>query len=64
MAIERKPDRLPVKELIDVLVIREIMSPEKVMDEMYIRHHPGPVDIPAVNRPHFDNPVRITGRKR
>ena len=64
MAIERKADRLPVNELIDVLVIREIMGPEKVMDEMHIRQHSGPVDIPAVNRPHFDNPVRIAGRKR
>ena len=59
MAVECNPDRLPVDKLIDSLVIGEIMGLEKVMDEIHIRQHPGPVDIPAINRPHFDNPVRI-----
>ena len=64
MAVERNPDGLPVDELIDSLVIREIMGLEKVMDEIHIRHSPGPVDIPAINRPHFDDPVGIAGGKR
>lgn len=61
MAVERNPDGMPVDELIDLLVIRKIMGLEKVMDEMHIRQQPGPVDIPAINRPHFDNPIRIAG---
>ena len=64
MAVERNPDWLPVDELIDSLVIREIMGLEKVMDEMHFRQQPGPVDIPAINRPHFNYPVRIAGGKR
>lgn len=64
MAVERNPDGLPVDKLIDSLVIGEIMGLEKVMDEIHIRQQPGPVDIPAINRPHFDNPVRIAGGKR
>lgn len=64
MAVERNPDGLTVYELIDVLVIGKIMGLEKVMDEIHIRQQPGPVDIPAIDRPHFDNPVRIAGRKR
>ena len=64
MAVERNPDGLPVDELIDSLVIGEIMGLEKVMDEIHIRHSPGPVDIPAINRPHFDDPVGIAGGKR
>jgi hypothetical protein len=64
MAVERNPDWLPVDELIDSLVIREIMGLEKVMDEMHFRQQPGPVDIPAIDRPHFNNPVRIAGGKR
>jgi hypothetical protein len=64
MAVERNPDWLPVDELIDSLVIREIMGLEKVMDEMHVRQQPGPGDIPAINRLHFNNPVRIAGGKR
>jgi hypothetical protein len=64
MAVERYPHGLPVDELIDSLVIGEIMGLEKVMDEIHIRQQPGPVDIPAINRPHFDNSVRIAGGKR
>jgi hypothetical protein len=64
MAVERNHNGLLVDELINSLVIGEIMGLEKVMDEIYIRRQAGPVDIPAINRPHFNNPVRIAGGKR
>jgi hypothetical protein len=64
MAVEGNPDRLPVDELIDLLVKREVMGHEQVVDEWHIRHQPGTPDIPAIDRPELDDPVRIAQGKR
>ena len=34
------------------------------MDEVHIRHLPGSVNLPAINCPHLDNPVRIAEGER
>jgi hypothetical protein len=64
MAIERNPDRLFVDEFVDPLVKRKVMSPEKLVNELHIRHLPGAVHFPPVNCPHLDYPVRIAEGKR
>jgi hypothetical protein len=64
MAVESNPDMPPVEEFIDLLVVGEIMGHEKVMDEIHLRQHPWPVDVPAIDRPYFDNPVRIAEGER
>jgi len=63
MAVKRNPDGLPVDELIDSLVIGKIPGQEKVMNETHIGYQPGTVDIFAINRLHFDYPVRIAERE-
>jgi hypothetical protein len=55
---------LPVDEFVDSLVKWEIMGLQKLMDEVHIRHLPGAVNLPAINCPHFDDPVRIAERER
>ena len=64
MAVERNPDRVPVDELIDLLVKREVMSQEQAVNKVHIRHKPGTVDFPAIDRPRLDDPVRIAQGKR
>jgi hypothetical protein len=64
MAVEGNPDGMLVYKLINSLVIGEKMGSEKVMDEIYIRQQPLPVDIPPINCPHFDNSIGIAGRER
>ena len=64
MAVERNPDLVPVNELIDLLVIREIMGHEQAVDEVHIRHQPGTPDFPAIDRHQLDDPVRIPQGER
>jgi len=64
MAVERNPDRVPVDELIDLLVIREVMGHEQAVDEVHVRHQPGTPDFRAIDRPYLDDPVRIAQGKR
>jgi hypothetical protein len=59
MAVKCDPDRFPVDELIDSLVIGEVMSLKKVMDTGHIGQLPGPVDLPAIDSLCFDDSVRI-----
>jgi hypothetical protein len=40
------------------------MNPEKLVNEMHIRHLPGTVYLPPVNCPQLDYPVRVAERKR
>jgi hypothetical protein len=64
MTIERDAYRFPIYEFIDSLVKREIMGPEQVVDEGHVRHPTGVVNLPAINCPHFDNPIRIAEGER
>ena len=63
MAVKRNPDRMVIDELIDLLVKREVIRHEQVMNEVHIRDMPGTVHFPAIDRPHFDNAIRITQGK-
>jgi hypothetical protein len=64
MAVKRNPDRMPIDELIDFLVKREVMRHEQGMDKKHVRDKTGTVDLPAIDRPEFDNAIRITQGKR
>ena len=64
MAVKRYANRVPVDELIDLLVIREIPGLEQAVAEGYIRHHPRTPDLPAIDRPYLDDPVGITKGER
>jgi hypothetical protein len=64
MAVKCNPDRVTVKELIDLLVKREVVGHEQTVDEVHIRHLPGTPDFFPVGRPELDDPVRITQGKR
>jgi len=64
MTVKCNPYGLSVYEFIDVLVEWEIMGPEQGVDERHIRHLPGSVNLPAINCPHLDNPVRIAEGER
>lgn len=63
MAVERNPYRMPVNELVNLLVVWEVMGQKKAMDEAHIRHMPGTVHIPAIDCPCLDDPIGILQRE-
>jgi hypothetical protein len=64
MAVERNPDRVPVDELIDLLVKWEVVGHEQAVDEVHIRYLPGTPDFLPIDRPELDDPIRIMERER
>ena len=60
MTIKGNPYRIPVQKLIDLLVIREVVSHKQAMDVVHVRHHPGTVYIPAIDSPGLDDAVGVT----
>jgi hypothetical protein len=64
MAVECNPDGLPVDKFVNSLVKWKIMGFQKLMDEAHIRHLSVAVNLPAINCPHFDDPIRIAEWER
>jgi len=64
MAVERDPDIMPVNQLVNLLVEREVMGYKQTVDQGHIRHEPRTPDIPAVDRPYLDDAVRVPQRER
>jgi hypothetical protein len=63
MAVKGYAYRMPVDELIDALMIREIPLHHQPVDKRQVGEFPGQVDIPAVDSQYLDDPIRVLWRE-